>query len=83
MTMSIPHYMFYAPYITEADIGGNSKSNGAFVLGDGKSPHGYIIVPAGEMEKAQIVHENENLLKRLVEYKSYFSVKQQGSHHGN
>ncbi len=71
-TFSMPHYMFYAPYITEADIGGNSTSGGPMILGDGKDPHGYIIVPAGVMEKAKMMTENAALLKRLIAYRSYF-----------
>jgi hypothetical protein len=68
----MPHYMFYAPYITEADIGGNSTSGGPMILGDGKGPHGYIILPAGVMEKAKMMTENAALLKRLIAYRSYF-----------
>jgi hypothetical protein len=72
-SFSMPHYMFYAPYLTAADIGGNSDSGGPMVLGE-KNPHGYIILPAGKTEKAQIVAENKDLLKRLTEYKSYFEI---------
>jgi len=71
-TFSLPHYMFYAPYITEANIGGNSPSGGPMILGDGKGPHGYIMVPAGEMEAAEMMKENAPLLKRLIAYKSYY-----------
>ena len=71
-SFSMPHYMFYAPYMTDADIGGNSNSGGPFVLGDGKGPHGYIIMPAGVMEKAKMMEENSALLKRLIAYKAYF-----------
>ena len=48
-----PHVMFYAPYLTNADLGsdgdldpdGNPKGP-AFVAGDG-TPHALIIVPLG------------------------------------
>jgi hypothetical protein len=73
-SFSMPHYMFYAPYLKAADIGGNSDSGGPMVLGEG-NPHGYIILPVGKMEKTQIIEENENLLKRLSEYKSYFGIE--------
>jgi hypothetical protein len=81
MTMSMPHYMFYAPYINDADIGGgmqyglfiNNPDN--VVLGDKKGPYGYIILPAGEAEAAKIVNSSSDLLKRLVAYKSYYKVK--------
>jgi hypothetical protein len=81
VTMELPHYMFYAPYVSEADIGGNSPDGGPLILGDGKGPHGYIIIPAGVMEKAKIEAENKELLKRLSDYRSYFKVESKGSHH--
>src|SRR6202000_3071784 len=54
MTMSMPHYMLYAPYITSGDEGllDNSPNgpwllnSGNTVLGAGKGPEGYFIVPA-------------------------------------
>src|SRR5436305_10143524 len=79
-TFSLPHYMFYAPYLKESDIGGNSDNGGAIVLGE-NNPHGYIILPFGKMEKGQIVAENKDLLKRLREYKSYFEIGQNEMHH--
>jgi hypothetical protein len=80
-TFSMPHYMFYAPYFTSADIGGDSPSNGPVVLGGGKDPHTYIILPAGKMEKASIMEENQQLVNQLVAYKSFFAVKQEMAHH--
>jgi hypothetical protein len=80
-TFVMPHYMFYAPYITEADIGGNSPTNGPSILGDGKGPHGYIMLPAGDMEKDQMSKENAPLLKRLIAYKSYFDPGPGEMHH--
>jgi hypothetical protein len=39
-----PHVMFYAPYLTNKDIGSNGKDpNAPWILGEG-SPHAYIIV---------------------------------------
>jgi hypothetical protein len=79
-TFSMPHYMFYAPYITEADIGGNSTSGGPMVLG-GSGPHSLIILPAGKMEKAKMNEENAPLLKRLIAYRSFFDPGQGEMHH--
>lgn len=80
LTMSMPHYMFYAPYLDNADIGGND--GGPFVnnpdntvLGDGKGPYGYIIMPAGKTEAARIVKDESNLLKRLIAWKSYYKIR--------
>ncbi len=80
-SFSMPHYMFYAPYLTAADIGGNSDSGGPIVLGDKKDPHCYIILPVGKMEKSAIIAENKELLQRLAEYKSYFEIRQDEMHH--
>jgi hypothetical protein len=55
ITFAMPHYMFYAPHLTDADVGGNPQSNGLFILGDGKNPHGYMILPAGAAEKVNIL----------------------------
>lgn len=84
MTMNMPHYMIDAPYLTNADIGNipDGQANGpvvinpgALFLGKRKSPYGYIILPVGATEKAKIINENKELLKRLVAYKSYFKVE--------
>src|SRR5262245_36829298 len=41
-----PHVMFYAPYLTNADLGSDGKPDApAFVAGEG--PHALIIVPVG------------------------------------
>jgi hypothetical protein len=80
-SFSMPHYMFYAPYLTEADIGGNSPDGGPIVIGGGKSPEGYIILPAGKTEKAKILDENKDLLKRLIEYKPYLEPEPEDMHH--
>jgi hypothetical protein len=81
ITMSVPHYMFYAPYLSPADIGGNSPNGGPMIIGTDKSPHEYIIVPVGKKEKENILEENKDLLIRLFEYKSYFKYASAGSHH--
>ena len=80
MTMHMPHYMFYAPYLTNADIGNipNGQADGPFLvhpeslfLGEKKAPYGYVIVPAGEKERAKIIADDALLLKRLADYKSF------------
>lgn len=83
MTMSMPHYMFYAPYLNNADIGGIEQgpfvlNQGNFILGDKKGPHGYIIMPTGATEASKIVNANGELLKRLATYKSYYKIKPMG-----
>jgi hypothetical protein len=84
MTMNMPHYMFYAPYLTNTDIGNipDGRADGPVVinpgamwLGEKKSPYGFIILPAGATEKAKIISENKGLLKRLADYKPYFKIE--------
>jgi len=84
MTMHMPHYMFYAPYMTNADIGNipDGQQDGPFVvnpealfLGKKKAPYGYIIVPAGATERAKIIANNKELLKRLADYSPYFKTE--------
>jgi hypothetical protein len=83
VTMSMPHYMFYAPYLTNTDIGNIPDGQadgpvainaGDFFLGAGKGPYGYIIVPVGKTEKAKIIAADKDLMDRLIAYKSYFKV---------
>jgi hypothetical protein len=88
ITVSMPHYMLYAPYLT----GENSRfkpgteglilgNPGNSVLGEGKGPFGYIIVPASEPETTIIVEDGKDLLKRLVSYKAYFKAESASGHH--
>lgn len=83
MTMQMPHYMFYAPYVTNEDIGNipDGQADGPSViapeqmfLGKKKAPYGYIILPAGQMERAKIVADNKVLLKRLADYRPFLKT---------
>lgn len=85
-TMSMPHYMFYAPYITDADAGTNHNS-GPFlnnpdnmIFGDRKGPQGYFIVTADERLTAKILADNKGLLQRLQAYSHYFMPDMDMSH---
>ncbi len=88
-TISVPHSMFYAPYLTNADLGITSDSHqnfilgnpGDYVLGKGKGPYGNIIFPVTDEEKATIVKDNEDMIKRLVDYKPYFKTENGNHHH--
>lgn len=79
-SFSLPHYMFYAPYVSSGDIGGDAPDGSIMVLGDGRGPHGYVMVTVGKMEKQKILEENKALLERLIAYKPYFRVES-GMHH--
>lgn len=60
---SVPaHVMFYAPYLTDKDIGG-SMGKTAFV--DRPGPHGMIIVLAGQAERERALAEQQSLLNEI------------------
>jgi hypothetical protein len=77
----MPHYMFYAPRVDDNDMGGKFDGHGPFAVDSGDfldkehSIFNYIILPAGDTEKAKILEENKDLLRRLAEYKPYFKIK--------
>lgn len=89
VTTSMPHYMFYAPYVTFSDVGCKPDAKeglmmvnpGEWVLGKRKGPHGYMILPASEAEKAKILADSQDLLKRLAAYKPYLKVEEHDMHH--
>jgi hypothetical protein len=57
-----PHTMFYAPFLTNADIGGVPGKT-AFV--DRSGPHGMIIVLAGEKEREALMSESQSLVDEV------------------
>jgi hypothetical protein len=74
-TMVMPHVMYYAPNVGDADIGGvppAPMSPYPFVMGQG--PLGYIVQPLGEYEAAQIVSTESELVKDLCAYRSYLCL---------
>jgi len=79
----MPHYMFYAPYLDDNDIGGGWVAGGhqpfavnsGNVLDKSHSIFNFIIIAAGETEKAKIIEENKDLLRRLAEYKPILKVE--------
>jgi hypothetical protein len=89
ITISAPHYMLYAPYLTNENSRFKPGTEGLIltnpgnsVLGEGKGPFGYVIVLASETEKATIVEDGKDLLQRLAAYKAYFKTEPGGMHHG-
>lgn len=89
MTMSMPHFMFYAPYVTEANAGlvPNSQvepwlvNPGNTVLGDGKGPFGFLIMAANPDATAKILADSKELLKRLADYSPYFKMDASAMNH--
>jgi hypothetical protein len=81
ITVSMPHYMLYAPYLTEENARYKQGTDGLMlanpdnaILGDGRGPYGYVIIPATDKEKEIILDDGKDLLKRLVAYKAYFET---------
>lgn len=88
VNMVMPHYMFYAPRVDNKDIGGVWDAHSPYAINSGNildkehSIFNYIILPAGDIEKARIIEENKDLLRRLGEYKPYLKVDANAeSHH--
>ena len=92
-SVSMPHYMYYAPYLSNADLGLDSASAlepflvnpDARVLGNGRGPYEYLITPLNESETAKILDSGKTLLMRLADYKPYFKVEgsMAAHHHGS
>ena len=66
-TISYPHVMYFAPGISNEDIGGELDGAGPFVIMPGH--HGLMIHPRGELEAKAIVEQHARLLARLCEIK--------------
>ncbi|HMF95199.1 MAG TPA: hypothetical protein VKE96_12925 [Vicinamibacterales bacterium] len=62
LTRSFPHTMFYAPFLTNADIGG-IMGRTPFV--DRPGPHGMIIVLAGQKERDKLLLESAGLVDEV------------------
>jgi hypothetical protein len=71
MTMNMPHYMFYAPNVKDADIGGKPFSLYPFILSMSPGRDDVIILLLGETEKAKILVESKDLLTELCSYRDF------------
>lgn len=72
VTMNMPHYMFYAPNLKNTDIGGAGFSKEyPFVLSMDPGRDDYIIMLAGETEKARILKRSRGLLAQLCAFRRY------------
>lgn len=85
-TISAPHYMYYAPYLTDADIGGQMPgpfigNPGETLLGKKHSPFGYIIIMASQTSSAAIWKTHETLIAALAAYQHYLAPEGMGPHH--
>ncbi|HLQ02132.1 MAG TPA: hypothetical protein VK143_07550 [Burkholderiales bacterium] len=77
MTMSMPHFMFYAPNMGPADFGaGRPRGPYPYILDQG--PLGYMILNVGDTEKANIVKESDGLLKELCSFRTELCIAHTG-----
>jgi len=77
VTMNYPHFMYYAPGVSGADIGGGSLGGMyPFVIMPG--PHGYMIQPLDLTQKGALSKQYEEMLARLCKIKEVWCVPQTG-----
>ncbi len=74
-TMTMPHLMFYAPFITNEDIGAapdlsdHASLLNPFIDKQGNAEQSYVIQLIGEAEKALILANEKPLLDELCAYR--------------
>jgi hypothetical protein len=75
-TMPMQHVMFYAPNLTDQDIGSGPSSfpGYPFVFKEGIPEQSYMIQLAGEAERARIMTEEKLLLDELCAYREMLCV---------
>ena len=66
-SFSFPHYMFFAPHVSAADIGAGPDLRYPVMRPSMPDPHGMIVVAVGERERAAYAEEHARLLARLCE----------------
>jgi hypothetical protein len=78
VTINHPHVMYYAPNVSNEDIGGG-KPGGMYPHIIMPGPHGYIVQPLGETEKAAMNKEYEEMLARLCKIKEAWCLPKKKS----
>jgi len=73
VTFNFPHYMFYAPNVSNQDIGG-SLPPATYPWAFRPGPHGYINLKVGEKEIASINKEYQAMIVRLCQFKKEFCL---------
>jgi hypothetical protein len=74
-TMAMPHLMFYAPYVTNEEIGAKpdladmNSLRYPFIDRQGNAQQSYMIQMIGETEKADILASEKQLLADLCRYR--------------
>ncbi|MGE5799084.1 MAG: hypothetical protein ACM337_02015 [Syntrophaceae bacterium] len=73
LTMNYPHVMYYAPNVSNEDIGGG-KPAGMYPFVIMPGPHGYFIQPIDLTERSAITKEYEEMLARLCKIKEVWCL---------
>ena len=73
VTANIPHVMYYAPNVSNEDIGGG-KPGGMYPFVIMPGPHGYMIQLLGLTERAAINKEYEEMLARVCKIKEVWCL---------
>ncbi len=73
VTLNIPHVMYYAPNVSNKDIGGG-KLGGIYPFVIMPGPLGYMIQLLGQTETAAITKEYEEMLARLCKIKEVWCL---------
>ncbi|AWM87626.1 hypothetical protein [Microvirga sp. 17 mud 1-3] len=83
-TMPMPHFMVYAPGVTNEDIGA-APDLGApsslllpFIDRQGVAEHSYIILLVGEAERARILADEKVLMDDLCAYREVLCLEKSG-----
>ncbi|MDB4908204.1 MAG: hypothetical protein JWO05_2988 [Gemmatimonadetes bacterium] len=71
-TMAAPHVMFYAPGVTNSDIGADPSSRPSFpfALQEGNAEQTFLVQLLGEAERARIARDEKALLAALCSYRA-------------
>lgn len=83
-TMAMPHLMFYAPNVTNEDIGAvpnfgvPSTLRYPFIDKQGNAEQSYMIQLVGEAEKARILTEEKALIDELCAYRDVLCLAHKG-----
>lgn len=83
-TMAMPHLMFYAPNLSNADIGAapdladHASLLYPFVDKQGIAEHSYMIQLVGETEKAKILTDEKTLIDDLCAYRDVLCLAHAG-----
>lgn len=77
-TMSVPHVMFYAPGVTDEDIGAlpSSTQRYPFIVREGIGAQSFMLQSVGKAEAAAIVAAESALLEELCTYRDVLCLAQ-------